>query len=429
LGECKDVDLSVVSAEPVQVLYGVPLVRNKGTVFRVTVKNTATIPVKTNFSLILPADQWDMVRGNAIHKNLIPSTYIFPEKWGPVEIPAHANNFEVILPYIPNSIRDDTILFTAIPQPPGTEYAGKKLADGRVGPYDLVPKLRAVPKPVARKVSFSVVVNPENQIQTPAGFAISEINHDNNRFNSPDYFTITTVTQAFAVQQIAVTQPKISDNTSTPNENEDNPYTPFCNPSTSFETSRISLIENIEFFLATYPVADDNIYGRYAFPVFSYNFNQGDRNVVWNAGDSLIQGTEYNWYIGQECGGFGQSPSTGRAVTIGNFTGTDSTLAHEIGHKYAAGSAPDCYFDGGKNDGCDCPQCSCLASEGFWVNGWQRIPEGSGVCSFMGNINKAPLRWAGKDRIGGLSVENGLTDGGYVNIMDRLRLSIWLAPA
>ena len=60
-------DIEVVSVEAAQAVYGAPLIRGKGTAFRVKVRHHCTFcaidhPVEVKFGLTLPEDMWGLSR-------------------------------------------------------------------------------------------------------------------------------------------------------------------------------------------------------------------------------------------------------------------------------------------------------------------------------------------------------------------------------
>ena len=422
IGDACDADLSIMVAEPVQVVlaYGTPLVKDKGTAFTVKVRSTANYPIMTKFRLILPKDQWDMVRGNALNKNQIPASYTFPEVWGPVEIPAHADNYRVILPVIPDAERANKVDLSK------GDFAGRMIVNDLSPAYGIViPDVRVMPKPIRNPASFSVIIDPEN--------TVIETNENNNRWDSGSYTVVTTREQSFGIQRVRVIN-KNWDN-SLDNNAAANPEhcTADCGPGGQTE-ARTAVKNNLEYFLGTFPVADEKIYGVYL-----------PGEDVWDTNDpafdtrseflihlySKVAGT-YDWVVGETCGCCGGTITwTTKAVLIGNSTVNIHNLAHEASHISGVGNAPDCYGCG--DNGVKCSDCR--SSPGFWVNQWQEYPlptppaggdqakwntgESDWLkrCSFMDFSNYAPYCWARKDTVG--KTEGGNWGDGYVNTLNR----------
>ncbi|MCX6768594.1 MAG: hypothetical protein NTY83_02000, partial [Candidatus Micrarchaeota archaeon] len=148
-------DLEVLSVEPVQVLYGAPLVKGKNTAFRVKVRSTFAYPVETKFRLALPESEWDKLPGTGGGSIAPPAGWSYPESWGPALIPAGADGFEIILPVMPDWKKDYPFSFTDNPN----GIIEEMMLGGEVW-----PKERAGPKPKTDSVSFAVDVDPENRI-------------------------------------------------------------------------------------------------------------------------------------------------------------------------------------------------------------------------------------------------------------------------
>jgi hypothetical protein len=424
IGDACAADLSIMVAEPVQVIlaYGTPLVKDKGTAFSVKVRSTADYPIMTKFRLILPPDQWDMVRGNALNKDQIPASYTFPEVWGPVEIPAHADNYQVILPVITDAERDKGFDLSK------GDFAGRMIVyeNSFLSNLIVVPDVRVMPKPIRNPASFSVVIDPDN--------TVIETNENNNRWNSGSYTVVTTRGQTFGIQRVRVINKNWD--SSLDNNAAANPEhcTADCGPGDRME-SRVSMKNNLEYFLGTFPVADDKIYGVFlpgeeVWDTYDPNFDTRSKFLTHLY--TKVAGT-YDWVVGQTCGCCGGTISwTTKAVLIGNSTVNIHNLAHEASHISGVGNAPDCYGCG--NNGVTCSDCR--SSTGLWVNRWQEYPLptpkpgmsqakwNSGEsdwlkrCTFMDFSNYAPYCWARKDAVG--KTQGGNWGDGYVNTLHRL---------
>jgi hypothetical protein len=424
IGDACAADLTVMVAEPVQVVlaYGTPLVKDKGTAFSVKVRSTADYPIMTKFRLILPPDQWDMVRGNALDKNQIPASYTFPEVWGPVEIPAHADNYRVILPVIVDAERDAKI------DPATGDFAGRMIVanENLFSSLFVVPDVRVMPKPIRNPASFSVVIDPDN--------TVIETNENNNRWDSGAYTVVTTRGHTFGIQRVRVINKNWD--SSLDNDAAANPEhcTADCGPGDRKE-SRASIRNNLEYFLGTFPVADDKVYGVFlpgeeVWDTYDPDFDT--RSEFLSHLYTKVAGT-YDWVVGQTCGCCGGTIVwTTKAVLIGNSTANIHNLAHEASHISGVGNAPDCYGCGENNVSCS----DCRSSTGLWVNRWQEYPlptPAPGMsqakwdagesdwlkrCTFMDYSNYAPYCWARKDAVG--KTGGGDWGDGYVNTLYRL---------
>jgi len=170
-------DLRINSIEPVQVVYGAPLVKNKATAFRVKVNSTFDYSVQATFRLELPDAQWDTdpPATGLFDATALPPGWEYPEIWGPVTIPAGATDYEVMLPYVPDEQRDAEFHPTSNP-------AGIIRGREAAGVYG--PDVRVVPRPVADSAEFAVQIDPDDEI--------AELAEGNNRMPSFDYEVITT---------------------------------------------------------------------------------------------------------------------------------------------------------------------------------------------------------------------------------------------
>ena len=155
-------DLEIVSVEPVQVLYGTRLVHGKNTAFKLKVNSTFSVPMDTRFKLELPDEFWEK---SLLPGDLLPPDWSFPEIWGPVQIPANARNFEVMLPYIPDSDRNEA--FYAYPA--GIMWS------------NYGPDLRNAPRPVPVIPSHSIEGTVHYAVEIDPRGEILEVNEDNNR--------------------------------------------------------------------------------------------------------------------------------------------------------------------------------------------------------------------------------------------------------
>jgi len=359
-------DLEVVGAEPVQVLYGAPLVQGKATAFRVTVNSTFCSEVEAEFRLGLPADQWETTApASPMNIEAVPSDWRMPEVSGPVAIPAGASGFQIMLPFIPEGMAD-------APWDPVTN------------PYGRIDLIRAVPRPAAATVMFSIDVDPNG--------AYDEADESDNRFSSPAYETVTTrgvsvvfIGQAWDSAEIAAASR-------------------FDNEAQFITRLPDYAEQQMDYLLGTYPVADAKVTWR----VLPTLYFRADYESLYRAAppeqdcwsvtanyekpcnpcfsdmmSSLIQGDPSTSHFDavalvQPFGCCGCN-SAGIAFYAEDDGAADGNVTHELGHQ--DNSAWDCYacrFADGRT-GCvaDGPLAceSCHADEGFWVNHWHPYDE------------------------------------------------------
>jgi hypothetical protein len=169
-------DLELTAIEPVQVMFGAPLIKEKSTAFRATLNSSFTCEMPVNFLLELPDGQWNTNPPSTgwVFTD-VPLSWSYPEIWGPVPIPPLAADYEVMLPYLA----------------PGTEGGGFDTSSNPAGLLggDFVgglsgPDVRVVPRPVQDTVSFTVEIDPEDELV--------EVYETNNRLESGDLEVITT---------------------------------------------------------------------------------------------------------------------------------------------------------------------------------------------------------------------------------------------
>ncbi len=376
-GDVCEADLSIQAVDAVQSVYGAPLVKDKGTVFRVQVRSTASYPVRTSFRLILPNTEWDMVRGNAMDPAIVPASFSFPEVWGPVEIPANADHYVVMLPVINATERDKAIDLST------QQIAGRLIRPDQDNTLygDVLPDVRVVPKPIRNPASFTVIIDPDN--------AVPETDETNNKLTSFPYSVFTTRGYSFGLQRLTV----VSKGWDPALDND-----PVANPQHCLKTCgpggqaelRAVVKHNLEYLLGVFPVADDKVYAQFlpgedTWDTENPPYND-DRGAYLTHLYSKVAGT-YDWGVGLTCGCCGGTVVWDtRAVLIGNSSGNIQNLAHEASHIGGVAGAPDCYGCGGNDVRCS----DCVSSPGFWVNRWQAVPArecsgrvGSGRCCEM----------------------------------------------
>ena len=166
-GSCDAGSFQIRNVIPVQVVNeeGTPLVEGKGTVFRVTLDSFYPCDKTVQFRLSLPSDQW----GSTGWSSNAPPRQNFVDFEGPVTIPAHANNFEVILPYIPSNKTNETYDASKnnnigrIYRQPIT--SGPDLKGGIT--KQIRPDYRIMPVPIktsSGKVNYQVEIDPNHLI-------------------------------------------------------------------------------------------------------------------------------------------------------------------------------------------------------------------------------------------------------------------------
>lgn len=303
-------DLSISSVEAVQVVYGAPLVKDKGTAFRVRVNSTFPLPAEVKFRLYLPDTQWStLLPVTGLHVPAMP--FLYPEAWGPITIPARATDYEVMLPIIPDAQRDDD--FDPLTNPAGL-LRGRSVA-GFIG-----PDVRVVPRPIADSAAFAVEIDPLDEIE--------EVSEENNRMVSSDYDVVGTQYWSF----LFVPTKYLATG---------------CAP-------LLSAIEagtkgHMEYSLATFPIADSRI-------IYSHNWNSlevspdGQRRVhatTWDERDGnwgyearwqfldriarLAKDANYDYGVGLVCEGGGAILGNAYAVYAG-ANNIPEVFAHEFNH-------------------------------------------------------------------------------------------------
>ncbi len=394
-------DLNIVSVDPVQVVYGAPLVAGKATVFRVKVHSTFRVPVQTHLKLELPETHW--VTSPPTTGRLVtgtPTGWTYPEIWGPVTINPGDN--EIMLPIVPAGREDATWPGEPAGVIPGICVGGICGPDVRV-----VPR----PKDVSR-ATYTVEVDPYN--------AISETNERNNQ-NHSGTAVVTTRAYSFAVFRINATIVELGACPATPG-------------APSFESANRAFGNNLNYLLGTFPIADSKV--SYSIMPTAVTTDVEPREPFLRMIYRMAASEGYDWAVGLTCGCCGATLFWDtKAVSIGNNTANIHNLAHEASHITSPTliGAPDCYACG--RDNVDC--ASCRSSEGFWVNAWQRYPretppswwnvtsdgvwatnEWLRLCYYMDFSDYAPYCWT---RLGPVRRDDGsLFTDGYQNVITKL---------
>ena len=426
----KHMDISVVDAEPVQVVYGAPLIKGKGTAFRVIVDSTSDVDLDVEFELELPQNEWEIP---------IPDNY--PSSWI-VRIPANADNFEVMLPYIPigsetigiHSLSEGLISGTIVPLPSGS---GPVIA----GP--LTVTYRNVPRPIADKVSFTIRVDPENRL--------IETDEENNEITKSNIEVKTTK------------QFKIMYFIHVPNSDYIDPTSGdiLCGIQRQFSECRCKYCQNLtisevwqntfdiakrstEYLLGVSPIADTKMQYAIMFNV-SVQSDYGGNNDYWREISKVAGTYGYDYVISIDpCDGCGVSNSgDGMYVcNIGGAPGSEPpTAAHELLSHEILGFSKECYgcipYRNGSRTVDQCPRCdvdcdSCVASDGFWVNKWKAYKGGHweeveengekdwkivGAKYYAGSVASEDITW---QRLSNLwKWSDGSLPGGYLDLIDK----------
>jgi hypothetical protein len=403
-------DLSIVSAEPVQVLYGVDLVKEKGTSFGVSLRSSLPYPVETRLRLILPNDKWRTIYNSANNNvGVLPADWRFPELWGPIKIPANSRSFEVMLPIIPPW--QANMSFTSASDYAGRIIPGRNLAGVRG------PDVRAMPMPVANPASFSVEVDPENRV--------AESDEGNNRMDSRNYNVVTTRGFKFAFFRVFGGV-----------NGTDCPYN--ISQAPTWDSIEKVAKPSIEYVLGVYPIADGKISYTVLPTYIDYPIFTEDR-ATYLRRQYRLQRSDYDWAVGVTCGCCGATCGWDvKSILIGNESQNTHNVAHEMGHITNVGGGKDCY-------GCDTSDVdcnSCRQDRGYWVNklrgypyvsgpplwwwnstmhgNWSTSPYRQGVlnCVYMDFSNFAPYCWQKRNAV---QKDDGTSmNDGYVNIMNRL---------
>ncbi|OGO16857.1 MAG: hypothetical protein A2Z14_07775 [Chloroflexi bacterium RBG_16_48_8] len=454
-------DIEIVSIDPVQVLFGAPLVKGKSTAFRAKVNSSFACEVSVHFRLELPDGQW---RTNPPSTGAvitgIPPDWSYPEMWGPVPIPAGASDFEVMLPYISPGEESEGFGLSTNP-------AGLLQGEDVRGIYG--PNVRVVPRPEADAVSFAIEIDPENKMV--------ETDETNNRLDSGVLEVRTTKSlRLYFVPWVFELYP-------TPLETiSDYQYylqeTGYADMEARLEAVQdaesmgsvpLSLVVSdsdlerldrearryVDYFLATYPIADSKISYRIAEtfyfqeeyladkghnPCFNGPFisDMHDTALLADPGVDVV-------ILFRLFGCCGQSP--GVYVDAGlELTGdpahwihqrtnpdldpgdehyycwnwdfplggaADYVIGHELCH-FLLGMPGECYLCGDPAHlDADCTYCQTDV-DGFWVNRWMPIPQGTPY--FMESICSGCLFWT---RLEPSRKKNGVENpDGYLNAIE-----------
>lgn len=388
-------DIKIVDVQPVQVVDGAPLVKGKGTAFRVILNSTFKDGIIVDLELQLPQNEWNYTGINV---------------WR-VLVPGYATKFEVILPY------DGGIVIPAALTP--------SLPSGWAAPpIESGVDYRDVPRPVADRVSFTLIANV-----SPYNY---DINLSNNVFRKRNIDVVTT--RPFRVMYfVHVSNSSYLD---IPNniikcsvQNES-----FCKHGSNISLQQ--MWQNIwdiarvstEYLLGVAPIADKKV-------KFGINFSV---NVQSDYSDFVIYlqniyrvATQWGYdavVTIDPCDRCGRAwPGGEWACTIGGAPGSQpSVLAHELLSHEISEFREECYScKPGGNTSVDCK--ACVASKGFWVNRWRSYEEGkftngrfSGPQYYAGNRMAETDAWQRLDDLWEYGNSSNKFPGGYLRLIEKL---------
>jgi len=369
-------DLDVVSVEPVQVVYGGPLVAGKATAFRVKVHSEFQVPIETHLRLMLPDDEWSTTPPLLPRGVHLSSDWEYPEFWGPVTI--NPGDSEIMLPIVPAGMED-------APFDPALNPAGLLEIGCPCIPYGTCcyPNLRVAPMP--RDVSmatYTVEVDPYD--------AISETNEPNNEYYSGAAVYVTKPFRVLFVIHIS-------------NESENDLL--YCRNFNCIDCcsaphvdvtcaggsrTHSEMCEEIrewakaaaEYLLGVLPIADS----KFAYRVDCTVREEDNYSDYMGSMIAMARENGYDYVLSVQPWGYCGCCGIGSAGCYVEVYGSPANAAHELAGHGIQRIGYECYAP--SPDACPstaCPDCwcsevsssSCAASEGFWVNEWQSYSEGS----------------------------------------------------
>lgn len=365
-------DLDIISVDPVQVVYGAPLVARKATAFRVKVHSTFTVPVETSLMLELPEDEWltsPPSTGRLITG--IPPDWKYPEIWGPVTINPGDN--EIMLPVVAAGHEDATW---------SGEPAG--IITGICIGGVCGPDVRVVPRP--RDVStaiYTVELDPYN--------AVSETSEHNNEYYSDAAVYITKPFRVLFVIHISNTSENdllYCRNFNCLNGCCSAPHVDVtCAGGSRTHSEMCEEIREwakgaAEYLLGVLPIADSKLIYQVDCSVREEdNYSDYMGSMV-----AMARENGYDYVLSVQPWGRCGCCGIGSAGGYVEVYGSPANAAHELAGHGIQRIGYECYAP--SPDACpsaDCPKCectdvsssSCAASEGFWVNEWHSYSEGS----------------------------------------------------
>lgn len=398
-GRCRaEGDIKIVDVQPVQVVYGAPLIKGKGTAFKVVLDSSFGERIEVELELRLPPNEWN---------------YTGPNKWF-IWVPPHTWGYEVVL------LGWDVIPATTPNLPSGWSAPMVQ---------NLGVEYRDAPRPIADNVSFTVVANVYE-------YAF-DINPSNNVFTRQNVEVITT--KPFRVMYfVHVPDSSYID---VPNN------TIKCSVQTASgckHGSDISLqqmwqnIWNIardstEYLLGVAPIADENISFAINFTVnveSNYGGVDNYRNNISNIAASWGYDAAVTIDPCDRCGN--ANPGPPYVCAIGGAPGSQaSTIAHELLSHEILGFIGECYsctpYINGSLVDCD----ACVASDGFWVNKWESYEKGKWVdnqgnweingSKYYACVGSAREMWQRLDDLWEYNNSSKRLPGGYLDLIRKFK--------
>lgn len=307
-------DLAITSVSPVQVVYDAPLVKGKGTAFRVEITSTYPHPVETHLRLGLPTGQWGLVNRSA---NIVVPVSSLPEIWGPVKIPANATSFAVMLPIVPEYAR--ALEWDEVLSDTGGGALRGTLIEGAMHSGIYGPDVRIAPMPIADRVWFTAGIDPLGEL--------GETNEGNNELRSATYEVVTT--RAWKFYFVKFHGGEAGDCA---------PYEPYAQSGAK---------EQLEHLLAVFPIADSKIEYAFAPDIYSMRcshnssltcgytteYSESSRGQFLSKIEDMAKESGFDFGVAIGCGGGGGASGTIHAVIIGDAGGDgDFILSHEFNH-------------------------------------------------------------------------------------------------
>jgi hypothetical protein len=390
-------DLEIVSVEPVQVVYGAPLVKNKATAFRVKVNSHFHYPVETKFRLELPDAMWYKTPPEGISFGEEGP----PEVWGPIKIPAYARDYEIMLPIISDWQKEQ---YVSVSNPAGV------ISRSRFG--ENVPDTRSVPRPKADRVSFTVVIDPDREI--------TETDEGNNRLVSSDYEVVTT--KRFHVYFVLQVKNSTENNLlycrnfNCPNGCCGNPTCAGGSRTLNDVCGEVKeLAKNTaEYLLGVYPVPDSKM-------MYTVDCNVKYRDDYGNFMGSMVdlaKENDYDYVLAVQPWGRCGCCVPGSDGCYIELYGQPPNAAHELGHGIQE-IEYECYSCTPR----DCPDCTevccdaCTISDGFWVNKWikYKTPRDGPPTYYQDSVGTVTERWTRLERP--QTCEGRELPGGYNHLL------------
>jgi len=454
-------DLEIASIDPVQALYGAPLVVGKGTAFRVMVNSTFHCPIETEFRLELPEAQWSTGPPSTGRWHTgMPPDWEYPEIWGPVTIPGTATDYKVMLPYLPGG--EESKGFGGTTHPAG--MIRSREAGGVIG-----PSVRVVPRPVTGPAEFAVEIDPNDEV--------TETDEANNRMASSPHIVVTTKglslyfvpfvlnlypspEESISAYEYYLRERGYSDSISrlqAVQAAESNGSVTLSLALSAEDIDRLGreMTRYTEYMVGAYPFADSKVYSRLGETLYfqeeyliakdhnpchngpfmadmhdlvDRNYPDVDVVILFNiygccgqspgvyvdAGLELGAGHPY-WH--HEMINTDLTPDDEKYycwnwdLTFGQAA--EYVIGHELCH-FLLGMRGECYACGDPDhEYTDCAYCDTDV-DGFWVNRWQEIPQGTPY--FMHGVCGGCLYW---NRLEPSRQKNGMDNpDGYLNAID-----------